>query len=54
MYDRAVSIINGVNIILLDGESVSFDANQVTYKNSTIISPIIIMNRISGLYDRAS
>ena len=46
MYDRAGSIINVVNIILLDGENISFDANRVMYINSTSIPPIIIMNRM--------
>jgi hypothetical protein len=44
-YDRAGNIIKVVNIILLDGENISFDANLV-YINSTRICPIIIMNRM--------
>ena len=32
--------------ILLDGESISFDASLVIYINSTNIPPIMIINRI--------
>jgi len=32
--------------ILFDGENVSFDASLVIYINSTIITPIVIINRI--------
>ena len=32
--------------ILFDGENISFDANLVTYINSTNIPPIMIINRI--------
>ena len=46
MYDRAGSIINVVNIILLDGENISFDANLVMYINSTNIPTIMIINKI--------
>jgi hypothetical protein len=46
MYGRAGSIINVVNIILLDGENISFDANLVMYINSSNIPPIIITNRM--------
>jgi uncharacterized membrane protein len=46
MYRREGNIINVINVILLDGENISFDANLVTYINSTSIPPIIIMNRM--------
>jgi hypothetical protein len=46
MYDRAGSIIDVVNIILFDGENISFDANLVMYINSTSIPPMVIMNRM--------
>ena len=39
-------MVNVVNIILLDCENISFDANFVMYINSTSIPPIIIMNRM--------
>jgi hypothetical protein len=46
MYDRAGSIINVANIILLDGENILLDANRVMYINSTSIPPIIIIYRM--------
>jgi len=39
-------MVNAVNIILLDGENIWFDANLVMYINSTSIHPIKIMNRL--------
>jgi len=44
----AGSSIDVVNIILLDGENISFEASLVMYTNSTNIPPIIIMNRMYG------
>ena len=35
-----------VNIILFDGENISFEARLVIYINSTSIPPIMIMKRI--------
>jgi hypothetical protein len=32
--------------ILFDGENISFDASHVIYINSTIIPPIMIINRM--------
>jgi hypothetical protein len=40
---RSISV---VNIILFEGENISFDASLVIYINSTNIPPIMIINRI--------
>jgi hypothetical protein len=45
-YFTAGRIINVVNIILFEGENISFDASLVMYINSTNIPPIMIMNRM--------
>jgi len=39
-------MVNADNIIFLEFENISFDANLVMYINSTIILPIINMNRL--------
>jgi hypothetical protein len=39
-------VIIAIEIILFDGENISFDASLVMYINSTNIPPIIIMNRM--------
>jgi hypothetical protein len=46
VYNNIGSNISVVNIILLDGENISFDASFVMYINSTNIPPIMIMNRM--------
>jgi hypothetical protein len=42
------SSIDVVNIILLDGENISFEASLFMYTNSAKIPPIIITNRMYG------
>ena len=46
IYNRMGSKIEVVTNILFAGENISFDASLVMYINSTIIPPIMIMNRI--------
>jgi hypothetical protein len=46
MYHRTGININVVVSILFDGEDISFDANLVTYMNTTNIPPIMAMNRV--------
>ena len=45
-YSRPGSNISVVNIILFDGENISFDARLVIYINSTNIPPIIIIYKM--------
>jgi hypothetical protein len=48
MYSRPGNNISVVNIILFDGENISFEARLVIYINNTSIPQIMIMNRIYG------
>jgi len=46
IYSRPGNSISVANIILFDGENISFEAKLVMYINSTSIPPNIIMNRM--------
>ena len=46
IYSRPDNNISVVNIILFDGENISFEAKLVMYINNTSIPPIIIVNKM--------